>query len=152
MSDTMITKCACMYTYDRSTPSCMSQNAGPHAASFTPVKSRNYEAGVKLVKSVGFTGQYFEKLWFFHAPLSQPVQVNMHASHVQIHTCTSTHSVRVYLFVPPRLNLCVCVSHCGVVMLMLFRSLVLLTFRFFKHIRPRTPPPSCYPPSQNLDI
>ena len=41
--------------------------------SYTPTKSGNYEAGVKLAKSGGLTGQYFENVWFFYTPVKTTV-------------------------------------------------------------------------------
>jgi hypothetical protein len=40
---------------------------------YTPTKSGNYEAGVKLAKSGGLTGQYFENVWFFYTPVKTTV-------------------------------------------------------------------------------
>ena len=46
---------------------------GTYAVSYTPTKSGNYEAGVKLAKSGGLTGQYFENVWFFYTPVKTTV-------------------------------------------------------------------------------
>ena len=46
---------------------------GSYAVSYTPTKSGNYEAGVKLAKSGGLTGQYFENVWFFYTPVKTVV-------------------------------------------------------------------------------
>jgi hypothetical protein len=40
---------------------------------YTPTKSGNYEAAVKLAKSGGLTGQYFENVWFFYTPVKTTV-------------------------------------------------------------------------------
>ena len=56
-------------TSDRQTHSRMNQIAGTYAVSYTPTKSGNYEAGVKLAKGGGLTGQYFENVWFFYTPV-----------------------------------------------------------------------------------
>ena len=47
--------------------------AGTYGVSYTPTKSGNYEAGVKLAKSGGLTGQYFENVWFFYTPVKTTV-------------------------------------------------------------------------------
>ena len=46
---------------------------GSYAVHYTPTKSGNYEAGVKLAKSGGLTGQYFENVWFFYTPVKTTV-------------------------------------------------------------------------------
>lgn len=46
---------------------------GSYDVTYTPTKSGNYEAGVKLAKSGGLTGQYFENVWFFYTPVKTTV-------------------------------------------------------------------------------
>ena len=51
----------------------------PLQVSYTATKSGSYEAGVKLAKSGGLTGSYFENVWFFYTPVKVTVdpQINM---------------------------------------------------------------------------
>jgi hypothetical protein len=48
-------------------------SAGAYEVTYTPTKSGNYETGVKLAKSGGLTGQYFENVWFFYTPVKTTV-------------------------------------------------------------------------------
>jgi hypothetical protein len=52
---------------------------GTYQVSYTATKSGSYEAGVKLAKSGGLTGSYFENVWFFYTPVKVTVdpQINM---------------------------------------------------------------------------
>jgi len=52
---------------------------GTYQVSYTATKSGSYEAGIKLAKSGGLTGSYFENVWFFYTPVKVTVdpQINM---------------------------------------------------------------------------
>ena len=65
---------------------------------------QSYEAGVKLAKSGGLTGSYFENVWFFYTPVKVTVdpQINMDwgvgritptgANYISVRWCVPTPS------------------------------------------------------------
>ena len=52
---------------------------GTHHVTYTATKSGAYEAAVKLAKSGGLLGAYYENVWFFYTPVKTVVdpQINM---------------------------------------------------------------------------
>jgi hypothetical protein len=77
---------------------------GTYQVSYTATKSGSYEAGVKLAKSGGLTGSYFENVWFFYTPVKVTVdpQINMDwgvgritptgANYISVRWCVPTPS------------------------------------------------------------